>query len=391
MPGTRSTISDVATRAGVSKATVSAVLNDTGAVSDATRDRVLAAIELLNYRPTQPPRRTARRHRSIAVLIKEHDNPYYAEVVAGVRAHAEGLGYTLLVVSSEGAYDVERRAVELLRDKDVDGLIVTPVFDEHADLSHFFELKRRNFPLVLLEQIRGLRSSLVDVDNVEASRKAVEHLIALGHTRIVHLAGPDYSMHSHERAEGVRRAYSGTRHIFTDDVIVPTGAHLADGYRAGLALFGAAAGADRPTAVTCYNDLVAVGLLRALAELGLRVPHDVSVVGFDDLPLCEYLPVPLTTVQVPKFKMGESAAQLLVRHIESRQAVAPQKISLTATLVVRGSTAAAAAVAAPASLPPALGLSVTASAERREALHDALLDARRDDRNPNAAPATRGA
>jgi LacI family transcriptional regulator/LacI family repressor for deo operon, udp, cdd, tsx, nupC, and nupG len=369
---------------------------------------VLAAIELLNYRPTQPAGRAARRHRSIAVLIKEHDNPYYAEVVAGVRAHAEGQGYTLLVVSSEGEYDVERRAVELLRDKEVDGLIVTPVFDEHADLSHFFELKRRNFPLVLLEQIRGLRSSLVDVDNVEASRTAVEHLIALGHTRVAHLAGPDYSMHSRERVDGVRRAYSGTRHIFTDDVIVPTGAHLADGYRAGLALFGGADGerpaAERPTAVTCYNDLVAVGLLRALAELGLRVPHDVSVVGFDDLPLCEYLPVPLTTVQVPKFKMGESAAQLLVRHIESRQAVAPQKISLTATLVVRGSTAAPAAVAAPSSMPPALGLSVTAvSAERLDALRDPRLDsrlearlesrleARLDERNPTTAPATRGA
>jgi LacI family transcriptional regulator len=370
MPGTRSTISDVATRAGVSKATVSAVLNDTGAVSDATRDRVLAAIELLNYRPTQPPRRTARRHRSIAVLIKEHDNPYYAEVVAGVRAHAEGLGYTLLVVSSEGVYDVERRAVELLRDKDVDGLIVTPVFDEHADLSHFFELKRRNFPLVLLEQIRGLRSSLVDVDNVEASRKAVEHLIALGHTRIVHLAGPDYSMHSHERAEGVRRAYSGTRHIFTDDVIVPAGAHLDDGYRAGLALFGA--GGDRPTAVTCYNDLVAVGLFRALAELGLRVPDDVSVVGFDDMPLCEHLSVPLTTVRVPKFKMGESAAQLLLRHIDSKQHVAPQRISLNATLVVRRSTAAPAGVSAPVGAPGAPGL-------------------RRDERNSTAAAARRGA
>ena len=365
MPGTRPTISDVARHAGVSKATVSAVLSDTGAVSDATRDRVLAAIELLNYRPTQPPRRSARRHRSIAVIIKEHDNPYYAEVLAGVRAHTEGLGYTLLVVSSEGAYDVERRAVELLRDKDVDGLIVTPVFDEHADLSHFFELKRRNFPLVLLEQIRGLRSSLVDVDNVEASRKAVEHLIALGHTRIVHLAGPEYSMHSRERVDGVRRAYSGTRLIFTDDVIVPAGAHLEDGYRAGLALFDA--GGEHPTAVTCYNDLVAIGLLRALAERGLRVPGDVSVVGFDDLPLCEYLSVPLTTVQVPKFKMGESAAQLLVRHIESKQAVAPQKVSLNASLVVRRSTAA-----------PSHGA--------RGAGGDRSLD-----RIPNAAPASTGA
>src|SRR5215213_11554938 len=176
MPGTRSTISDVATRAGVSKATVSAVLNETGSVKDATRDRVLAAIELLNYRPTQATgRAAARKGKCIALVIKEHDNPYYAQVIDGVRSATHDAGYTLLVVSSEGKYAIERRAVELVRDKDVDGLIVTPVVDEHADLSHFFELKRRNCPFVLLEEIRGVPASLVDLDNIEAARAAVEY------------------------------------------------------------------------------------------------------------------------------------------------------------------------------------------------------------------------
>jgi LacI family transcriptional regulator len=343
----RPTINDVARQAGVSKATVSAVLNDTGSVKESTRDRVLAAMEVLNYRPSQPAGRVgARRARSIGILIKEIDNPYYAEVVLGARAHASEKGYTLLVVSSEGEYEAERRAVELLRAIDVDGLIATPVLDEHADLSHFFELKRRNFPFVLLEEVRGLRASLVDVDNVDASRRAVEHLIALGHTRIAHFAGPGYSMHSWERVDGVHRAYSASRLIFTDDDIVPAGAHLADGYRAARAYFRARASRARPTAVTCYNDLVAVGVCRALAELGLRVPDDVSVVGYDDVPLTDYLPVALTTVRVPKFKMGEIAAQMLIRHIESKTAVPPQKVFLDAELVVRGSTRALAGVGA---------------------------------------------
>jgi LacI family transcriptional regulator len=337
----RPTISDVAHQAGVSKATVSAVLNDTGSVKESTRDRVLAAMEVLNYRPSQPAGRAgARRPRSIGILIKEIDNPYYAEVVLGARAQASQKGYTLLVVSSEGEYEAERRAVELLRAIDVDGLIATPVLDEHADLSHFFELKRRNFPFVLLEEVRGVPASLVDVDNVDASRRAVEHLIALGHTRIAHFAGPGYSMHSWERIDGVRRAYSASHLVFTDDDIVPAGAHLADGYRAAFAYFRARAPHDRPTAVTCYNDLVAVGVCRALAELGLRVPDDVSVVGYDDVPLTEYLPVALTTVRVPKFKMGEIAAQMLIRHVESKTGVPPQKVFLDAELVVRGSTRA---------------------------------------------------
>jgi LacI family transcriptional regulator/LacI family repressor for deo operon, udp, cdd, tsx, nupC, and nupG len=351
MKSARPTINDVARQAGVSKATVSAVLNDPAAVKGTTRDRITAAMEMLNYRPARLVGRgaAARKGRCIGLLIKEIDNPYYGEVISGVRAHASESGYTLLVASSEGDYAAERRAVELLQEKDVDGIIATPVLDEHADLSHFFELKRRNFPFVLLEEVRGVPASLVDVDNVEASRHAVEYLIAQGHTRIVHFAGPGYSAHSWERIDGARRACSGSRLIFGDGDVVPAGAHLEDGYRAGLAFFGARAAEQRPTAVTCYNDLVAIGLLRALGELGIRVPDDVSVVGYDDVPIAEYLGVPLTTVRVPKLRMGQLAAQMLIRHIEARELVPPQKVYLDAELVVRRSTRALAAGGAAAS------------------------------------------
>jgi LacI family transcriptional regulator/LacI family repressor for deo operon, udp, cdd, tsx, nupC, and nupG len=341
MKSDRATITDVARQAGVSKATVSAVLNDTGSVKESTRERVLAAIERLNYRATQLGGRIgARKANSLGIVIKEIDNPYYAEVVLGARARAQEAGYTLLVVSSEGEYEAERRAVELLQSKDVDGLIAMPVLDEHGDLSHFFELKRRNYPFVLLEAVRGVPASLVDVDNVDASRRAVEHLIDLGHTRIVHFGGPSYSMHTHERLDGVRRACSASRLIFGDEDVITAGAHLDGGYRAGLAYFGDRSPAQRPTGVTCYNDLVAIGLCRALTELGLRVPEDVSIVGFDDIPLTEFVQVPLTTVRVPKFRMGELAAEMLIRHVESKAILPPQRAYLDAQLVVRRSTRA---------------------------------------------------
>jgi LacI family transcriptional regulator len=342
MSRNRPTISDVARHAGVSKATVSAVLNDSGAVRGATRDRVLAAIELLNYRPSQlaaGAAAAARRGRCLGVVVKELDNPYYAEIIAGARGVADARGYTLLVLSSEGGHEAERRGVELLRARDVDGFLVTPVLGEHTDLSHFFELKRRNIPFVLLEQVLGVPASLVDIDNVEASRRATDYLIGLGHARIAHFGGPAYSMHSLERVHGVRRACAASRLLFGDDDVVRAGAHLDGGYQAALAFFRARDVEDRPTAVTCYNDLVAVGACRALAELGLRVPDDVSVVGFDDIPLAEYLPAPLTTVRVPKTEMGRIAAELLVEHIESHQAVAPQKVYLESSVVVRASTA----------------------------------------------------
>jgi DNA-binding LacI/PurR family transcriptional regulator len=336
----RATITDVAREAGVSKATVSAVLNDRASVKDSTRARVLEAIEKLNYRPTQLAASTGTHElKSLGIVVKEIDNPYYADVVLGARSRAVQSGYSLVVLSSEGEYDAERRAVELMRAKQIDGLIATPVLDEHADLSHFFELKRRNYPFVLLEAVRGVPASLVDVDNVEASRRAVEHLIALGHTRIVHFAGPEYSMHTHERIDGARRACSASRLVFGDDDIIPAGAHLESGYRAALATFRTAPAESRPTAVSCYNDLVAIGVMRALRELGLRVPDDVSVVGFDDIPLAQYVDVPLTTVRVPTFRMGTIAADMLITHVESKTSVPVQKAYLEAQLVVRASTA----------------------------------------------------
>jgi LacI family transcriptional regulator len=348
MTGKRPTISDVARQTGVSKATVSAVLNDSEAVSSDTRDRVLAAIESLNYRPTQQSGvRAATRYRSIALIIKEYDNPYYDEVTAGVREYAEAQGYMLFVVSSEGSYSAEKRAVELLREKGVDGLIAAPVMDEHADLSHFYELKRRNFPFVFLEQVQGVPANLVDLENISASQKAVEYLFTLGHRRVAHFAGPDYSLHSEERANGVRRAYSSTHLVLAPEDIIAAGAHFEDGYRCGRALFESRSRSEWPTAITCYNDLVAMGLVKAIIDLGMKVPDDVSVIGFDDIKFCETFLVPLTTVHVPKFEMGDRAARMLIDHIESREAVTPQRHYLDATLVFRASTGPPPAVAMP--------------------------------------------
>jgi DNA-binding LacI/PurR family transcriptional regulator len=337
----RPTINDVAREAGVSKASVSAVINGKAGVSDATRVRVLAVMERLNYRPSGPAqgRVAGRKRRSLGLVIKEMDNPYYGEIATGAMAEGRKHGYTVLVASSEGDYEAEKEAVELMGEHGVDGLILTPVLDEQADLSHLFELKRRNFPFVLLEEIRGVRASLIDIENVEASRLAVQHLIELGHTRIVHFAGPAYSTHSRERVDGVFRAFSRTAQVFGDEAILPAGARAEDGHRAAMACFAGRPASARPTGVTCYNDMVALGVLRALAELGLRVPEDVSVVGFDDLRILDLAAPRLTSVHVPKYEMGQRATEMLIRHIEAHEAVPPVREYLTGSLVLRGSTA----------------------------------------------------
>jgi LacI family transcriptional regulator len=334
------TISDVAALAGVSKSTVSAVLNHKK-INESTRRTVLRAIDELNYRPRPSARRGFRpaTGKTITFVVKEAPNPYYAEILLGIQEVAGDQGYLTAVSSSEGRYEVERRIVEQCMEREVDGLIITPILSDDVDLSHLFELKRHGAPFVLLEEVRGIRANLVDVDNVKASCEAVKFLIDQGHSLIVHFAGPKYSKHSQERADGVRRAFSESHLRFDDAMIVPVGASLEDGHRAGLDYFGTRR-KDRPTAVTCYNDLGALGLLRALRELKLGVPEDVSVIGFDGLDLLDYFPVPLTTVRVPKYEMGKRAAEILIRQIESRTSPAaePEKVSLNAELVVRQST-----------------------------------------------------
>jgi LacI family transcriptional regulator/LacI family repressor for deo operon, udp, cdd, tsx, nupC, and nupG len=348
------TIKDVAEAAGVSKATVSAVLNDKASVSEATRVRVQEVMERLDYRPVPPGggRGQERKRRSIGLVIKEMDNPYYQEIAAGALAEGRKHGYVVLVTSSEGRYDAEKDAVELLREQGVDGLLVTPVLDEDTDLSHLFELKRRNFPFVLLEAIPGLPANLIDVDSERAMQRVTNRLLEQGHTRVVHFAGPPYSMHTRERIRGVERAFSGSHVVFTESMVVPAGAHLEDGYRAGLAYFGELPAEQRPTAVTCYNDLVALGLCRALRELGIDVPREVTVVGFDDLSILDYLPQGLSSVHVPKHEMGRRAAELLIEHVETRKPLTPHRILLEGRLVERAWTPE------PKAAPPQAGVPV---------------------------------
>jgi len=339
----RPTIQDVAEKAGVSKATVSAVINDKNTVRESTRSRVLETIRQLNYRPRAAARQrlSTERMRFVGFVLREVGDPYYAEIITGADSFLREHGYITLVAASEGDFETEQRITRLFTHKDVDGILLTPAMDGDTDLSHIFDLKRHNVSFVLLEEIRGIQANLVDVDNVQGAKEAVLHLMKLGHTHIVHFAGPEYSLHSQERVDGVRSAYSESELAFSDRLVVPAGDSLENGYRTGLQFFSQCAEGDCPTAVTCYNDLVALGLSRALEELGLRVPDDVSVVGYDDLKLLAYLSAAsrLTSVRVPKFEVGRTAAELLHNQIRANRAAPPQKVYLCAELVVRETTA----------------------------------------------------
>ena len=334
----RTTVRDVAEAAGVSVGTVSAVINARGSVRDATRKRVMDVMGRLNY---ELPRGAGvggrgRRARSIGLMVKEAQNPFYADVLLGVRDVLSEKGYSLFKSTSQGEYREEGRMLEAFRDHGVAGAIVAPVVEDASDLSHLFLVQRRGYPLVLLGEVQGLPVPSVTVDNVRAEKVAVQHLLEGGHERILHISGPPYSQHSQDRVAGVREAFSESPLRFDGGVVVEGGAGLRDGYRVIHDVFGR--GGTLPTAVTCFNDLVAIGALRALSELGLSVPDDVSVIGYDDIDMAAYLPTPLTTVRVPSREMGRRAATLLLHQLEGDSSETPERVVLDADLVVRATS-----------------------------------------------------
>lgn len=314
------------------------MINARGTVRDETRRRVMEMITKLGY---ELPRSVGtggggRRAKSVGLMVKEALNPYYADVLLGVREALEDSGYTLLEGTSEGTYREEGRVLEAFRDHGLAGAIVAPVVDDESDLSHLFLIQRRGYPLVLLGEVKGLPVPSVTVDNVQAEKAAVRYLIEGGHERILHVSGPSYSQHSQDRVTGVKEAFSESSLRFRDEFVVEGGAGLEDGYRTVREAFSR--GGERPTAITCFNDLVAIGALRALNELGLSVPDDVSVVGYDDIEIAAYLPTPLTTVHVPTRELGRRAAGLLLRQLGGETVETPERVVLDATLEVRATS-----------------------------------------------------
>ena len=341
------TISDVAEQAGVSTGTVSAVINDKASVQEDTRAHVRQIIDDLGYQPSPSARDLGSyqpglqsKSEKVGVIIKEIDNPFYADVVLGVRDRFQQEGYGVFVGTSEGEYTEEGTLIDGFRDRKLDGVIVAPVIDVQVDLTHLFSLRKSEYPFVMLEHIQGLRADVVSIDNVRATQLAARYLIENGHENIMHFAGPPYSKHTQDRIRGVRKAYSESNLRFTEDVIVSAGAHMEDGYETARAVLRDRSLSELPTAITCFNDLVAMGVLRAIAEAGLEVPEDISVVGCDDVQIANYLSVPLTTVRAPRRKMGRRAADLLLQQIEDDETKEPEHVVLESELVVRESTRA---------------------------------------------------
>lgn len=334
------TIEDVAKRAGVSKGTVSAVINAKSSVKSSTRDHILNVMKELNFRPKGVARnlKTSSQDKSIGVIIKDLNYPFYTSIASGVKEYANSKGYSVVITSSDNDHECEKKFSHLFSSKDIKGIIVAPIVEGTAEIEHLFKLKMINYPFVLLEDVRGIQANVVAIDNIKAIKRAVKYLINNGHTKIVHFAGPPSSAHTDERIDGFRHAFSESTLVFNKDMIVSVGSHNEESYAKTLEYFKNKTKDEYPTAIVCFNDQQALAVMMALRDLNIKIPDEVSIVGNDDIYYAKIYPVPLTTIRAPQHEIGMKAAEILIRNIESSVLLPNERVIFETEFIVRDST-----------------------------------------------------
>ncbi|WP_433305892.1 LacI family DNA-binding transcriptional regulator [Actinoplanes sp. CA-030573] len=329
-------IKDVALRAGVSVKTVSNVINDFPFVSEATRAKVRAALDELDYRPNLSARLLrGGRTGVVALAVPEIASPYFAELAAQFVQQAKGHGWTLLIDETQGAKDNERVVLDGIKSHLVDGLIVSPL----ALTAKEVDQRRDRTPLVLLgERLVHAPVDHVTIDNVAGAQAATDHLVARGRTRIAaigsqpHVSGGTAAL----RLRGYRASLRAAKIRYDASLVVPAKSyHRPDGYAAMNVLLDLP---HPPDAVFCFNDLLAIGALRALHERGRSVPGDVAVIGFDGIEEGEFHTPTLSTIRPEKGEIARLALAMLERRITEGPATSPQEAYAPFQLVVRQST-----------------------------------------------------
>ncbi|UCJ14975.1 LacI family transcriptional regulator [Pseudomonas sp. MM211] len=328
------TIKDVAARAGISYTTVSHVVNGTRPVSDSVRDKVQAAIAELGYVPSGVARSLrARATGTLGLLVPNASNPYFAELARGIEDHAERNGYSVILCNSDDDGAKQLRYLRVLLERRIDGLIVATVT---RDAAFAQALAAVRLPLMLVDRsLDGVSADRLQIDHEKGGYLATRHLLELGHRRIACIAGPVDTQVAQLRVAGYQRA------LVEAGLPVAEPIHCAftspAGHAAALGLLSVEA---RPTAIFAGNDMIALGVLRAAAERGVRVPLELSLVGFDDIEVSRYLHPALTTVGQHIGQLGERAAERLLQRVRTPE-LEPEQWLLEPTLMVRESTAAA--------------------------------------------------
>jgi LacI family transcriptional regulator len=328
-------VKDVARLARVSTATVSRVLSGIGGVSEHLVLRVRRAAERLNYAPNRAARSLrVRRAQSIGIIVPDIENPFFTSVMCGADGVLQEAGYTLIVANLDENPEREQVHLNTMRGEGVAGVIFTPTIAQAAD---YRTLQDCGVPLVAVSRRpHNLNVDFVGVTNEDGSKEAVEHLIALGHRRIAFVGGAAKVSSTQDRLAGYRRAMAEAGFDTGSELILFGDLRQSGGYEAMLRILELP---QQPTAIFSGTNFTTLGLLRAIHEKGIRIPEEMAMVGFDDMPWAGSLQPPLTSVAQPTNEIGRVAAQLLLARLRDPKRPL-EEVTLPTTLIVRASCGA---------------------------------------------------
>lgn len=335
MPGREPTLRDVARDAGVHPSTVSRCLDpmQAGRIGDETRERVLRAAHALNYRPhPEAGNLRRRRSRTVGVLIPDLTNAIHGMLLRGVSDKLESEGYTSVVIETRDSEARLDLALEVLRDRRVEGVVDAAA--RQVDARRLREFIRGGTPVVFaVRDIAGVQATRVLADDFRGGALAAGHLISLGHQRVAQITGPAQVAAFVERSRGIRSGLLEAGVTTEPLTVEAVSATVEEGRSAAGRLLRATRGV---TAIFAHNDLLAIGVIAALRDAGLRCPDDVSVLGYNDTPLTQYLAPALSTVRLPAVEVGQLAAERLLAELHGE--AAPALVCLQPRLIARHST-----------------------------------------------------
>jgi LacI family transcriptional regulator len=329
------TIADVAKRAGVSKMTVSRVINDSGYISQDTRERVEAAILELGYVPNALARGLRfKQTRTIGLIVTDITNPFFTTIARGVEDVANEHGFSVFFCNTDESADEEAQYVNVMTQKQVDGLLLVPTEGTAESITF---LNSHGVPFVLLDRrVPDMQVDVVRSDSVQGAYDLTRHLLDLGHEKIAALGGSVKITSSVDRIEGYRQAMHEAGLDDEARRVYFTSFTIEGGYKAAQQAFSEP---QRPTALFAANNFVAIGAFRALREIGLTVPEDMSLVAFDELPVSIVFDPFMTIVKQPAYDMGRRATELLFQRLNDEGPDEPQDIILPAQIHIRKSSA----------------------------------------------------
>ncbi len=336
----RATITDIAEKTGLSITTISQVLNNKGQrFSKKTRDQIIEAARELNYRPNQlAVGLLTKKTKTIGLVIPDVCNIFFSEFAKGIENLARTEGYSVILCNSDDKFEFEAKNIQMLTDHNVDGIAIILSAESFGDKNEecLKALKMTGIPVILADCFNDVSGfNTIEIDNQKGSSIVVDYLLSLGHRRIGCIVGPQGLKSNKIRLKGYIDELEKNGIRPDTDLIYEGDFRYQSGYTGALELLP-----RRPTAIYCHNDMMAYGAMKALREKNLRIPDDISVVGFDDIFFSQHMDVPLTSIHQPAYQMGQQAGVILLEEIKNHN-TEKRHIVFEPKLVVRQSTGTA--------------------------------------------------